>query len=826
MGLVQYRNVFKRSTSRALTAALMLTTSIGVGMVVVNQSAFAQSQALTSFSVPAGPLNQALRIFGRQAGLQVTYLASIASGKASPGVSGTVSREQALATILQGSGLVYSFPNSTTVAISQPATAAAGSIAADGSLVLETITIQGQGRSDLPPEYAGGQVATGGRIGMLGNKNIMSTPFNVTSYTSKTIKDQQATTIADVADNDPGVHVSNYSLGSSDSDRFTIRGFDIAGSEFTYNGLYGIAPTNDFSVSGVERVEILRGPNVLLNGITPNGGIGGAVNIVPKRATETPITSVTTSFLSDGNVGTAVDFGRRFGTNKEWGIRLNGSVSDGDLPVDDNARRLGTFDAAIDYNSGDLRASVDFGYRKSRTDGVGVTLRGIRSGDVPAAPDGRTNVGQDWMYKEDQSTFVMGNVEYDFAENWTVYGSAGASWNSSDGLYGFPTLSSPNGDVYVGVSRWPTYYNRIASQAGVRGEFETGAVKHELNISGSTYRQEDGWTWGDAADGFGYDFFKYDTNLYDPIKVPRPDDSGFSYETPKSADTRFWSFALSDTISLWDDRVSLTLGGRYQHVGVDSFNINTGAKTSAYEKGVFTPAVGLVIRPWDNLSFYANYIEGLTKGTIVGSSYANAGEVIPPYVAKQMEVGVKYDFGAFAATASLFEIHRQNGMAVTDANGVTTYTADGEQRNRGIELSLFGELYPGLRLLGGVTYTDARLTKTQGGLLDGTYATGVPEWIGKVGVEWDPSFVEGLTLTARMIAESSMYVTTDNQTKIPGWTRFDIGARYRTEAFGNPLTLSASVTNLFDNHYWASAGSNLVTLGAPRTFKLSATIDF
>ena len=144
MGLVRYRNAFKRSTSSALTAALMLTTAIGVGMLAVNHSAFAQSQAETSFSVPAGPLNQALTTFGRQAGLQVTYLASIASGKTTSGVSGNVSREQALATILAGSGLVYSFPNATTVAISQPSGVDAGSVVADGAITLDTIVIQGE----------------------------------------------------------------------------------------------------------------------------------------------------------------------------------------------------------------------------------------------------------------------------------------------------------------------------------------------------------------------------------------------------------------------------------------------------------------------------------------------------------------------------------------------------------------------------------------------------------------------------------------------------------------------------------------------------------
>ena len=60
----------------------------------------------------------------------------------------------------------------------------------------------------LPSDYAGGQVARGGRIGLLGNVDIMSTPFNTTNYTHALIQDQQARSVADVVQNDPSVRVA------------------------------------------------------------------------------------------------------------------------------------------------------------------------------------------------------------------------------------------------------------------------------------------------------------------------------------------------------------------------------------------------------------------------------------------------------------------------------------------------------------------------------------------------------------------------------------------------------------------------------------------
>ena len=38
-----------------------------------------------------------------------------------------------------------------------------------------------------PAPYAGGQVATGGSLGLLGNRGVMDTPFNQTSYTAELI---------------------------------------------------------------------------------------------------------------------------------------------------------------------------------------------------------------------------------------------------------------------------------------------------------------------------------------------------------------------------------------------------------------------------------------------------------------------------------------------------------------------------------------------------------------------------------------------------------------------------------------------------------------
>ena len=130
-----------------------------------------------------------------------------------------------------------------------------------------------------------------------------------------------------------------------------------------------------------------------------------------------------------------------------------------------------------------------------------------------------------------------------------------------------------------------------------------------------------------------------------------------------------------------------------------------------------------------------------------------------PIKVKQREVGAKYDFGRFTTTVSLFQIEKPSGLAIANGDGTSTYRVGMEQRNRGVELNVFGEATRGLRLLGGVAYIDPRLTKTEGGAYDGKRAPNVSRWQLNLGGEYDLPALPGLTLTARMTSTSAVSYT-------------------------------------------------------------------
>lgn len=271
------------------------------------------------------------------------------------------------------------------------------------------------------------------------------------------------------------------------------------------------------------------------------------------------------------------------------------------------------------------------------------------------------------------------------------------------------------------------------------------------------------------------------------------------------------------------DRVQLTLGVRRQQVVSDSYNITSGARTSRYDESATSPAAALLVKASDNLSLYANYIEGLSQGATAPMTAANAGEVFAPCKSKQKEMGLKLGLGDFAHTVSLFEITRPSSYTDPVTN---VFSFGGEQRNRGIEWSFFGSAMHGLRLMGGVAYTAPKLTQTAGGVNQGKLATGIPKWQGKLGAEWDVPGVQGLALSANATAVSRQYISADNSLWAAGRTTYDLGARYITKVADKPVTLRASVLNATNKSYWGMPQLSSLALGAPRTFALSASVDF
>ncbi|WP_312056540.1 TonB-dependent receptor plug domain-containing protein, partial [Acinetobacter courvalinii] len=213
--------------------------------------------------------------------------------------------------------------------------------AADANVTLNTIRITASADASadgLMEPFAGGQVASGGRVGIFGNQKNLDTPFNLTSYTNEYIQSKQAKSVGDVLKADPSVRVGRGFGNFQES--YYIRGFNLGSDDTAYNGLYSILPRQYIPTELFERVEVLKGASSFLNGAMPgNGGIGGAINLLPKRAGNEPLNRVTVG--TDFNGGQiASDISRRFGENQEFGVRVNTAYHGGNTSVDDEKNSL------------------------------------------------------------------------------------------------------------------------------------------------------------------------------------------------------------------------------------------------------------------------------------------------------------------------------------------------------------------------------------------------------------------------------------------------------------------------------------------------------
>ncbi|WP_281686198.1 TonB-dependent receptor [Pseudomonas citronellolis] len=691
----------------------------------------------------------------------------------------------------------------------QSSSSAAGEVA-----TLPAVTVTGEATM---PTYSGGQVATGGRMGFLGDKDFMETPFSTITYTDKYIADQQAKDIQEViSKTDPTVFTSGIAGEALES--YSIRGLPSDVGDVTVNGLAGMAGYYRSSPEMFERVEVLKGPSALLNGMPPKGSAGGAVNLVTKRAGDEPLTRLTGTYMSDSHFGGHIDLGRRFGENKQFGIRFNGVYRDGDTALNDQKKKVSQAALGLDWRGDRVRVSADLYQSTERGDGLtrGITLApGL---PVPNPPKPEVSWNPPWTFFDLTEKGAMLRGEFDLTDQLTAYAAAGSSKSEIDTIMGVPQVFNQAGDFRINYSGVSDRMERKSAEVGIKGKARTGSVGHQFALN-ATYYNEDYLLRG-FRNVLPQDWV---TNIYNPVWGPEAERPSNIPALTKT-DTRLTSFGVADTLSFAEDRVQLTLGVRRQQVVNDSFNGTTGARMGQrYKESATTPAAAILVKATDQISVYANYIEGLSQGAMAPNTAENAGEVFAPYKTKQKEVGIKFDLGEFAHTVSLYEIKRPSSYTDPVTN---VFSFGGEQRNRGVEWGFFGSPMNGVRLMGGIAYSDAEVTKAAVAANEGKQATGLPKWQAKLGTEWDVPTMQGLTLTANATWADKQYLSADNSLSIPGRTVFDVGARYATKVSGRPLTLRASVTNLTNKAYWAKPHYTSLALGAPRTFYLSATMDF
>ncbi|MFT4020148.1 MAG: TonB-dependent siderophore receptor [Acinetobacter sp.] len=676
--------------------------------------------------------------------------------------------------------------------------------AEDDALVLPTLVLQ---------SYDEGRIAKKSDLGVLGEKSLVDTPFSILTYTQEGIKDQQATTVAEVLKNDPSIRATTNAGHMMEN--LNIRGFDVNHDEIALNGQYGMQPFGNTPTDILDSVTVIKGPNALISGMSPVGGVGGKVNANTKRATK-DLTEVSATIEKGGYYKSGFDVARRFGVNKEFGVRTSAYYGTGEHVIDGMQDTNVSGIIALDYTTDKLKINFDaFSIKQDRKGGspVMVSLAAYANQKVPTAPAGDTNY-LPYLVGHIKSNYVGLSGEYKFTPDFKAYAGIGYAEKSHSGqMFGTRVnYSTTSGKYYTQYYNQPQTETDLTVNTGLEGIIHTGAVQHTIGLRIDYLKQET-----QQYKTTGSSSALYLTDIYTPNTTAAA--STYPVIYPYDNNT-FISYALTDQISVFDDKLQVILGARYQ-----AMNIKNHLTGAWYDDHRVSPSAAIVFKPWgDNFSVYTSYVEGLTQGDTVSSTYANSGENLKPYKTTQYEVGAKYQQGSWLNTLAVYQIEKAASIAETRTGG-TYLTQNGQQRSRGVEWVFTGNLTDDLSILGSLAYIDAKYTKNA--TVQGNTVIGVPDFTAGATLTYDIPLIEGLSVNTHTTYVGKQYVNQANTIKLPDYTLVDLGAKYVTRISGIDTTLRLSVDNVANKKYWSGVFSNnYAIIGEGRTYTAGVTFNF
>ena len=624
------------------------------------------------------------------------------------------------------------------------------------------------------------------------------------------LEDQQVRRLNEALQNAPGVIVNNSERSAFEG--FTIRGF--SNRNIIRNGLRDDTNvTTNVNIENIEQIEVLRGPASVLFG---QGGAGGTVNIVTKKPQSTPYYFIEGTIGSFDTYGGSIDFTGPLNDDRTLLYRLNASAFRTDTFVDffETERYFiaPSFTWLMGKNT-ELTLEAEYSNQKQPND------RGLPAvGTVLPNPNGKLPINRfigepfDEIDKNNRQSLRIGyNFEHRFSENWEFRNNFNFSYLSVEQNSLFPSaLLENNRTLERGL-----FIGEFAQQAynldtNIVGNFKTGSIEHKLLFG------------VDLSRDVSYQEGRNLLRELDPIDIFNPiyrrESAGADLEVFPDAPTTSEGLGiyLQDQISLLEN-LKLVLGGRFDIV-TQKLEDSLGETTSFQQDEAFSPRIGIVYQPSQAISLYANYSRSFQQ--VTGTTFDN--RLFEPERGTQYEVGMKVDWANnLSSTIALYQITRSN-VLTTDFRDPTGNSSiqTGEQRSRGIELDITGEIAPGWKIIGGYAYTDAQVTEDNNNILEGNRINNVPEHAFSLWSRYDiqQGNLQGLGFGLGLFYVGERQGDLDNTFSLPSYVRTDAALFYRRNNFRAALNFQ----NLFDNEYFETAESDLrVFPGAPRTIKFT-----
>ncbi|WP_332814855.1 TonB-dependent siderophore receptor [Ramlibacter sp.] len=658
--------------------------------------------------------------------------------------------------------------------------------------------------SERPASFSSRNV----QAGAFRDQDPLDVPLTNNVITRGVLDAQGANSLFEALRNTAGVTRSQ--LSGSTYDNISIRGILVENrGNYRLNGSLPVVNLIDIPLENKERVEVLKGASSLYYGLVPPSGV---VNFVTKRAGPTPVTSVATSVNNHGGVDAHLDVGRRF-ADGDMGLRFNAAAGKVDIGIDNFSGDRGLVALAYDWRvrpGFSLKADLEH-YRKDVSEQAAIAVPAAVGGAItlPGIPGNRRNLAGEWQHYDAEATNLLLRGDLALGDNWSMVLETGrAETVRSRRFSQFQNfdLGTGEGSLVIFFADGQKYVNDN-HRVELTGLLGTGRIQHELTI-GYTQNERNAYS-GDSAPRA-----TVPQNLYNPRPVAPLDPALAAGTDSTITDKGLYVF----------DRVRL--GERWQVLaGLRAADYSNVTATSRFDADEVSPNLSVMFKPHPDTSVYASYLEGLEETGTAPANRANTGEILPPAVNKQKEIGVKTRaFAGVFAQAALFQIDRPQ----TTVDAGNRFVLGGKSRYRGLELSASGEITPRWSVIGSMQLLDATIASVgaaNAGEL-GKTPENTPRRTFSLFGEYRLPQVAGLSLSAGLFHVGKRAVNNLNQAWVGSYATLSLGARYRTRVAGQNVTLQANLDNATDRDYWATAGNGLLGTGAPRTLRVGAKVDF
>jgi iron complex outermembrane receptor protein len=671
---------------------------------------------------------------------------------------------------------------------------------------------------------------TGTRQAYQGDFNRLETPQAEQSIDAETLRASGAVNLSQALDLSASVARQNNFGGLWNA--FALRGFvgdENLPSNYLVNGFNagrGFGGPRD--LSGIESVEVLKGPRAALFG---RGEPGGTVNLVTKRPT----------FKTAGELSLSAGSFETYRADADWTTPLSDAVA---VRLVGFAEDAGSFRDTVETRKYGMSPSL--AWRISPQSRLVYELelshqeipfdRGVLAinGELGRIPPSRF-LGEpgDGPLKAD----VQGHqfeFQHDFSKDWSALVGFTMRKTSLEGFSTEAELAANRQRLLVDgrtLTRQRRFRDYDASYQVIRGEingrFQLAGLQHRLIFGVDADRFENDQVFlraraptlasnPTAAQQQAIDIFN---PVYGSYTLPTPTPLTNRVETQKSVGV----FA-QDQINL-SERLQLRLGARFDDYRQTLLN-RANNQTSSQKEARTSPQLGVVYRAGDALSLYATY--GKNFRPLSGADAQGNG--FEPNQSTSVEAGAKFSLGGIDGTVAVFQVKQKNILVAADASAATQL-AIGKARSQGLEIDLQGEITKDLSLWASYAYVDAKTSNT---FNDPNFGVAVPAGSRLLNV---PKHTLSLQLVNSMavagrglqfgggllyVGQRSGEFTTNF--KLPAYT---VARAFAAYGLTKSTTLRLDVDNLFNETYYTNSFSALwVQPGTPRSARVSAAFKF